>query len=232
MPDYYDIYQHHANQYDQLVEREDHQHHLFQAINQITPLTGLDVIEFGAGTGRLTRLLAPVIRSIHAFDSSQPMLDVAEAKLQNTGVKNWELKVGDHRHVAAESSSADLALSGWSLCYLALETGPDWQKQLRLGLDEMERVLRREGTCMIIETLGTGHETPAPPPEMKEYFTFLETYGFERTWIRTDYLFHDVQEAQELTRFFFGEDMLEKIKSTPQGIQLPECTGIWWKKKD
>jgi len=34
----------------------------------------LDVVEFGAGTGRITRLLAPEVQSIRAFDASEHML--------------------------------------------------------------------------------------------------------------------------------------------------------------
>lgn len=227
MPDYFDIYQNHAVEYDLLVEREDHQHHLFQALDQLMPLKGLDVVEFGAGTGRLTCLLAPLVRSIRAFDSSQAMLDVAVEKLNKTGWENWQVEIGDHRQVAAESASADMALSGWSLCYLALEKDTNWQAELNRGLAEMERVLRKDGTLVVLETLGTGHETPEPPSDLQDYFAFLEARGFQRSWIRTDYRFHDLQEARTLTRFFFGEAMLQKIETRPEGILLPECTGLW-----
>jgi len=228
MPDYFDIYQHHVAEYDLLVQREDYQHRLFQALNRIIPFQGLDVVEFGAGTGRLTCLLAPVVRSIRAYDSSQPMLDVAAAKLHNSAAQNWHLAVGDHRRIPTASGSADVALSGWSMCYLALEKAADWQLELDRGLQEMQRVLRPQGARIIIETLGTGRETPEPPPDLREYFEFLERRGFQRDWIRTDYLFQDMDEAQSLTRFFFGEEMIGKIRENEQGIILPECTGLWW----
>jgi hypothetical protein len=83
---------------------------------------------------------------------------------------------------------------------------------------------------IIIETLGTGHETPAPPDGLKAYFGYLEAKGFQRTWIRTDYLFQDRAEAETLTRFFFGDAMVEEILNDKRGMLLPECTGIWWRK--
>jgi hypothetical protein len=46
--------------------------------------------------------------------------------------------------------------------------------------------------------------------------------------MRTDYRFASLAEAEELARFFFGEELAKKV--VEQGWQvLPECTGIWWK---
>jgi ubiquinone/menaquinone biosynthesis C-methylase UbiE len=76
MPDYHQIYRQHADQYELLVSREDRDGNLIRALNGIRPLAGLDVVELGAGTGRVTRLAAPLVRRIYAFDASAPMLRV------------------------------------------------------------------------------------------------------------------------------------------------------------
>jgi hypothetical protein len=39
-----------------------------------------------------------------------------------------------------------------------------------------------------------------------------------------------LEKARELARFFFGEEMLEKIMVSDDIITLPECTGLWWLK--
>ena len=39
MPDYFEIYNQHADQYDLLVAREDYQHNLFRALNETAPST-------------------------------------------------------------------------------------------------------------------------------------------------------------------------------------------------
>jgi ubiquinone/menaquinone biosynthesis C-methylase UbiE len=227
VPDYFDIYAHHAGEYDQLVQREDYEGRLLPALEAIAPFEGRDVVELGAGTGRLTRLLAPHVRSIRAFDSSPAMLEVAARTLTGMGTRNWHVLPADHRHVPAESSSADVVLSGWSLCYLAL--GKDNMDELDRGLAEMERIARHKGALIIIETLGTGADTPTPPLNMLDYFARLEAHGFQRSWIRTDYRFRDMEEARRSTLFFFGEEMAGRIIDNGQGCILPECTGIWWK---
>ena len=83
---------------------------------------------------------------------------------------------------------------------------------------------------ILLDTLGTGNEEPAPLPKLREYYDYLTRGGFSFKWIRTDYRFESVQEAVELTRFFFGDVLAEKLE-TQQSRILPECTGVWWKKK-
>jgi hypothetical protein len=120
MPDYQEIYRTQAETYDLLVSREDHQGNLLRALNQVRPMDGLDVVELGAGTGRLTCMVAPVVRTL-------------------------------------------------------LE----------------------------------------------------QAHGFSRTWIRTDYRFASLPEAEDLTRFFFGDGLADRVADEAL-VVLPECTGIWW----
>jgi ubiquinone/menaquinone biosynthesis C-methylase UbiE len=179
MPDYDEIYHRHADQYDLLVSREDYQHNLFCTLDQINPFDDRDVVEFGAGTGRLTCMLAPVVRTIRAFDSSSHMLEEAVQNLKKTGLHNWQVQVGDHRNLKVETGTADVAISGWSMCYLVVGNKDTWQRELARGLAEMQRVLREDGSLIIIETLGTGHEIPAPPEELMEYYGWLEQGDFD-----------------------------------------------------
>jgi ubiquinone/menaquinone biosynthesis C-methylase UbiE len=230
MPTEKEVYAAHADQYERLVRREDYQNNLLAAIEDYFPLNkNVDVVELGAGTGRLTRLLAPRVRSIKAFDSSAHMLEVAETSLREMGLTNWETGVADHRQVPVADQSADLAISGWSFCYLAVWGGADWQSALQAGLDETQRILRPGGMVMLIESLGTGTEKPRPPQHLGAYFDWLTEAGFERGWTRTDYRFESLAEAVELSTFFFGEEMGRQAREKDWVI-LPECTGIWWKR--
>jgi ubiquinone/menaquinone biosynthesis C-methylase UbiE len=228
MPDLENIYAGQADRYDQLVAREDYEGNILRALRAIRPLDAIDVVEFGAGTGRLTTMLAPLARSIQAFDASQHMLDVAVAKLERSGLGNWRAAIADHRKIPVADGAADLAISGWSICYTVVWHTENWQAELGKALAEMRRVLRPGGTAVIIETLGTGHETPHPPAELVGYYAYLEQAGFESTAIRTDYRFASVAEAEELARFFFGDTLADRV-ATNQMTVLPECTGIWWK---
>ncbi len=231
MQDHYaDIYAHHADEYEQLIAREDYTGNLLTALHKITPLEGLDVIDMGAGTGRLACLLAPFARSVRAFDASAAMLAVAASRLKSGGTHNWQIAVADHRALPAQSHSADLVIAGWSICYTVVWE-QNWQTELGKALAEMQRVARPGGTLVILETLGTGFETPTPPQAMQHYFARLERMRFAFTWIRTDYRFASVDEARKLTMFFFRADMSDRLIGQATAI-LPECTGIWWRRAE
>lgn len=223
------IYAHHADQYDRLVSREDYQGNILRALKAIRPLDALEVVEMGAGTGRLTRLLGPLVKSVRAYDASQHMLDMAAMRLNALALANCELKVSDHRSLPAQSASADLAIEGWSFGHLAWWFAGSWREEIGKALSEMKRVLRPGGTAIIMETLGTGTEAPqAPTPYLADFYSWLETkHGFASTWIRTDYQFESLKEAEELTRFFFGAELADRV-AREELIMLPECTGIWW----
>ena len=69
-----------------LISREDYQGNIPRAIDEIIHVDGLDIIDLGAGTGRLTLILAPRAKSIRAFDVSAEMLRVCRERLIASGL--------------------------------------------------------------------------------------------------------------------------------------------------
>jgi len=228
-PEHREVYANHADRYELLVSREDYELNIPRTLNQILNFNSKDVIELGSGTGRLARMLAPVSRSVLALDASPKMLEVAAEKLGEAGLRNWGVAAADHRALPIADRAADVAISGWSIVYLVVWNESAWESELAKGLDEMRRILRPGGSIVILETLGTGHESPHPPDNLVEYFSYLEQQGFEHAWIRTDYRFDSMEEAEDIVGFFYGEAMLDEISNGDE-VTLPECTGIWWKK--
>ncbi len=230
MPSFEEIYARHADLYDALVEREDHQGHLLPALLETAQLEGADIVEFGAGSGRLTRLLVPFAGHVRAFDASAHMLSVADAHLRATGLANWELGVAENRRLPVADAAADIAIAGWSFGHAVDWFPTAWRTEIGAAVDEMERVLRPGGTAIILETLTTGSETPAPPTAgLAAYYRWLETErGFSRKAVRTDFRFESLAEADRLTRFFFGNELADKVRRE-HWIILPENTGIWWR---
>jgi len=223
------VYARHGNEYQSLIAREDYQGNIPRAIDQIINVEGLDVLDLGAGTGRLTLMLAPRVKSIRAFDASAEMLRVCRERLRAGGLSNWQVQVADHRQLPVQDRSADLAVSGWSVSYLAVWNPGQAHPELDKWLAEMQRVLRRDGTIILFESLGTGNEEPVRLEHVESTYHWLDSHGFQSQWIRTDYRFESIEEAEYLSRFFFGDELGDKVRQNDWVI-LPECTGVWWRK--
>ncbi|MCB9536898.1 MAG: class I SAM-dependent methyltransferase [Myxococcales bacterium] len=211
------IYDQQAARYDRLVAREDHAGNLWRALDALG-IGGGRVVEFGAGTGRLTRWLADRGATVLAFDGAAPMLRLAAEQV--TG--RVAFAVADNARLPLPDGCADVAIEGWSFGHWA-DDGADAM------VAEMLRVLRPGGRAVIIETLGTGVEAPSVAlnggsPRLAAFYAQLEQrHGFTRQVVRTDYRFADHAEAVELAGFFFGDGMVERVRDAA----LPECTGVW-----
>jgi ubiquinone/menaquinone biosynthesis C-methylase UbiE len=229
MPAHKQIYLTEAGHYEALVSREDYQVNIPRALDEIVNADGLDVLDLGAGTGRLAGILVPRVKSMLAFDLSAHMLGVTRDKLCESGLKNGLAAVADHRALPMASHSADLIVSGWSVSYLSVWHPESWRDELQKWLNEMRRVLRLNSTIVLFESLGTGVGSPIMLDHLKGFYLWLDEVGFQNKWIRTDYKFDSVQECLEIAGFFFGDEIGEKIKQNNLAI-LPECTGIWWKR--
>jgi ubiquinone/menaquinone biosynthesis C-methylase UbiE len=224
------LYTSHALEYDLLVTHEDYQQDLLPAIQSLQPLEGKVAVEFGAGTGRLTALLAGHVRQLYAFDFTASMLRLSQVRQRRQGWRNVALVLADSRRMPLGSPQADLAVEGWAFLQIAVWHPQVWRAQLSRALDEMHRLVRPGGKMILIETLGTGESTPRVVPFFREVYAFLEAErGFTPLSIRTDYRFETMQQVQQVVVPLFGEEMLERLVSTASGWVLPECTGLWWR---
>ena len=229
MPDHKKAYQHEADLYHLLVMREDYQHNLERAVNGLLSGREWNALELGAGTGRLTAMIAPHAGRVTALDLAPAMLIQARDFLFAQPIEPSPLlAAADHRALPVATQKVTLVASGWSMCYLATWNPENWKTELERGLEEISRVLQPGGMILLVETQGTGREQPDPPDHMLLYLGYLHQAGFNFRWVRTDYRFESQQEAETLTRFFFGEEMVNQIKPGSEVI-LPECTGIFWK---
>lgn len=230
-PDHRNTYKNETETYDRLISREDYQGNLTREIVRIQNPDGLDILDLGAGTGRLSSLLAGRAGRVTALDLSPAMLEIAAENLRGFGASNFLAAAADHRALPLPDDYADMVVSGWSICYLADWYRDTWRSEVEKAFAEISRVLRPGGRLIIIETQGTGFEAPTPPPHLYDYFAFLREAGFAFSWIRTDYRFEDLKEAVEISGFFFGEELAKKVEQN-EWVILPECTGFWTKTLD
>ena len=225
MPDHAAIYHHDATQYDRLVAREDAAAELERALAEIIPRRVTTAVELGAGTGRVTRLLALRAARVLAFDAAAAMLAVARERLDAAGLgAGVSLAVAEHAALPVPDGCADAVVAGWAIGHAVGWYPLDWPARVSAALGEMARVARPGAPLIVIETLGTGATAPDPPAKLAPLFDLLTERGFARRWIRTDYRFADAGELAELIGFFFGPELAARFAGARE---VPECTGLW-----
>ncbi|MGO9412872.1 MAG: class I SAM-dependent methyltransferase [Spirochaetia bacterium] len=224
------IYSRHAEEYHELVAAEDWQGNLPRALAEITRFDGKTVIELGAGTGRVTMIVAPWAKKVLAFDASRHMLDKAASNAQSRGLANVTLAVADSRSVPLPDASAEIVIEGWSFGHAISSEQGHWRNAADALISESTRLLKPGGTLIILETLGTGFRMPAAPGSVLPlFYGYLEKQlGFATRWVRTDYRFPSLAEARRLVELFFGQ-MVDYDLVAGRQVIVPECTGIWWK---
>ena len=224
-----EIYKTEGDKYEALIAREDYQGNILKTLREITTLEDRLILDLGAGTGRLACMLAPHVRHVRAFDVSEEMLRVCKQNFTASGLSNWQVDLADHRKLPIPDQTADLVVSGWSVSYLAVWNPDTWREELENWMAEMKRVLKPGSFIVLYESLGTGNESPIRLEHLKDFYPWLDEKGFQNKWIRTDYKFESLAEAEELSRFFFGDELGNKVVQNNWTV-LPECTGVWWLK--
>jgi len=224
------LYNEQSKGYEWMVQHEDYEGNLLPALNKIHPLENADVVEFGAGTGRITAQLIPLVSNAWAFDITPPMVQIATEKLKQSDRSNWLVGVGDSRAMPVPTACADIAVEGWSIVQIMAWHMDTWRENVGQAIDEMMRVVRPGGAVILIETLGTGVITPEPPDLFNVVYDYFERErGFLSTWIRTDFCFASLAQARDVLVPLFGDAAEDKMIETDRGVVMPECTGIWWR---
>ncbi len=221
------VYFERAEEYDVLIRAEDADGALPEALAERIELDGAVVADVGAGTGRIARLLGARVAHVHLVERAAPMLAVAEARLAAEGITNTTLHEADARELPLETDAMDAAVAGWVFGHFRHWMPEGWEDEVDRAIAEMARVVRPGGPILVIETLGTGHETPRTHEALDEYFARLEQHhGFTRSWIRTDYRFDDADTAADVLGGFFGQAMADRIREE-RWARVPECTAIF-----
>ncbi|MFW5942706.1 MAG: class I SAM-dependent methyltransferase [Chloroflexota bacterium] len=227
MDHFVDVYRRNAEAYQRMIAAEDVDGNLLPALRAVADFCGGTVIDLGSGTGRLPLLLAAEGARVVGLDLHRAMLE--ESRRQRRGSDSqWSLLHADMHAVPLASACADVVTAGWAMGHFTAWYGEKWQTHVQRVLREMRRVAAPEGALIVLETLGTGRLTPAPPaPRLGRYYEYLESaWGFRRQEIRTDYQFATVEDAVAATEFFFGPALSEAIRANGW-TRVPEWTGVW-----
>jgi SAM-dependent methyltransferase len=226
----YEIYNSSAREYDELVTHEDYTGNLRAFLRTTIEWNNKSVIEFGVGTGRVTRMYIDQVKAIAGYDRSPHMLQRAAENLSDHPNKAT-FNVCDNLDIHSLDGKVDIIIEGWSLGHTVGDHPETIEETTEYLVSSCASLLNTDGILIFIETLGTNVPVPTEPGIfLPKFYSLLEKkHGFQRSTISTDYKFDSVEEAARIAGFFFGDAMKETILRSQTTI-IPEFTGVWIKR--
>lgn len=210
--------------YDSLMAYHDFQKRILPSINEIVSVKDKFIADIGCGTGILTSLFVDDAKKVCLCDSSTKMLEGAKKRLRNISSSKFEIHLANTFNLPYSNNTFDIIIEGWSLSFCIKDISL-WDKLI----EELLRILKKDGVLIIIETLGYGVETPnCTNSHLNAFYSYLvNCKGFDFKWIRTDYKYENENQAILYSNAFFDYEIVEELLTTPKSI-IPECTGFWW----
>lgn len=87
---------------------------LMEELGKLVDLTGLDVVDIGAGTGRATLAAAKTAKHVHATDAYRSVVKYGSNEVRKEGLTNVAYVQGDSAALPLRDRSVDAALCAWA----------------------------------------------------------------------------------------------------------------------
>jgi ubiquinone/menaquinone biosynthesis C-methylase UbiE len=195
------------------------------AMQRIRPLTGVDLVDVGCGSGfHLRRLAGLGARSVVGVEPHLPLLELARARV--AGQAGIQVLDGTAQSLPLPGASADVAQARWAYFFGA---------GCEPGLSELARVLRPGGTAFVIDndatrsTFGAWFRRayPAYDPLAVERFWGRQGWSREQLTIRWD--FDSREDFEAVVGIEFPETVAEGILAEHEGTGVDYAVNLWWK---
>jgi ubiquinone/menaquinone biosynthesis C-methylase UbiE len=111
-------------------------------VEQLDPQPHFEVLDVAAGTGHLSRAIAPHVKRVVALDLTPEMLVQGQREAEQQGLTNVAFEQGEAEHLSYANEAFDLVVTRFSLHHFADARGP---------VQEMVRACRRGGRVAVID---------------------------------------------------------------------------------
>ena len=101
-----------------------------------------DILDIGTGTGRMLEILAPRVERALGIDQSREMLSIARVNLEQAGLDNASVRLGDMYQLALPDASFDAVVIHQVLHYADRPAA---------AIAEAARVLRPNGVLVVVD---------------------------------------------------------------------------------
>jgi ubiquinone/menaquinone biosynthesis C-methylase UbiE len=184
--------------------------------------SGRTVLDVGCGTGFHLPWFGSTAASVIGVEP-HPSL-VAIARRRTRALPTMTVHQGSAESLPLPDASVDVAQARWAYFF-----GPGCEP----GLAELDRVMRRGGTALVIDNDATRSNFggwfrrgyPMVDPDAVE--RFWSTRGWTRTPVDMGWRFDSRADLEAVVRIEFAPELAEEILASHLGLEVDYAVNVW-----
>lgn len=184
-----------------------------------------DVLDLGCGTGFHLPRFAETARSVTGVE---PHPDLAAlARRRTRALANVSVAGGLAESLPLPEASVDVVHARWAYFF-----GPGSEP----GLAELDRVVRRDGTALVVDndptrsTFGAWFRRGYPGVDPAAVERFWSTRGWTRTPVDLGWRFGSRADLEAVVRIELPTEVAEAVLAEHEGLEVDYAVNVWSKR--
>jgi len=216
---------HHTATYELENRAADPDGRLWSALQAVGSWQGRDVLDLGCGSGFHLPLFAATARSVVGLEPHPDL--VALCRRRTRRLSNVSVIQGVAQALPLPDASVDVVHVRWAYFF-----GPRGEP----GLAELDRVVRRGGTALVIDndatrsTFGRWFRRGYPDVDPVEVERFWSTRGWTRTPVEMGWRFSSRADLEAVVRIEFMPDVADAVLAEHAGLEVDYAVNVWSKR--
>lgn len=183
------------------------------------------VLDLGCGTGFHLARFADEARLVLGVEPHPTLVGLARRRVR--GRDNVTLLPGTAQDIPLPAASVDVVHVRWAYFF---------GRGAEPGLAELDRVVRRGGTALIIDNDGSrstfggwfreGYPHLDPPADTERWWV---RHGFSRTQVDMGWRFGTREDLEAVVRIEFNPETAERVLRHHTGLEVDYAVNLWWR---
>ncbi|CAN5309815.1 class I SAM-dependent methyltransferase [soil metagenome] len=198
---------------------------LWSAMGSRVSWSGRTVLDLGCGSGFHLPAFATTAATVVGVEPHPDLLTLAGRRTR--ALDNVTVLPGTAQAVPMPDASVDVVHARWAYFF-----GPGCEP----GLVELDRVVRRGGTALVIDNDGSrstfgdwfrrGYPHLPSPLEIERFWT---THGWSRISVDMGWRFTSRADLEAVVRIEFKPEVADEILRTHTGLEVDYAVNLWSK---
>jgi SAM-dependent methyltransferase len=197
---------------------------LAAALASLTSWADRDVLDVGCGTGFHLPVFASTARSVVGVEPHPDLVAIARRRTRR--LAQVSVLEGTAQALPVPDASVDVVHARWAYFF-----GPGCEP----GLAELDRVVRRGGTALIVDndgsrsTFGGWFRRGYPMIDPDQVERFWSRRGWTRTPVDMGWRFETRADFEAVVRIEFAPALADQILTEYDGLEVDYAVNIWSK---